>query len=153
MPVFRYSAVDGQGRAQTGMIEAASDVGARQLVRDRGLLPTAVALATERARTDLSKGIVIFKRGVSSKTLAAVTRQLSTLIGSDIRIEEALRIVAAQTEGQPIGTVLTDVRSAILEGRSFAVAFDHGDDFFTALRTWATIPRSSPNSTAPRSPP
>jgi len=122
MPVFRYSAVDGQGRAQTGMIEAASDVGARQLVRDRGLLPTAVALATERARTDLSKGIVLFKRGVSSKTLAAVTRQLSTLIGSDIRIEEALRIVAAQTEGQPIGTVLTDVRSAILEGRSFAVA-------------------------------
>ena len=121
MPVFRYSAVDGQGRAQTGMIEAASDVGARQLVRDRGLLPTAVALAGDTARAK-GAGIALFKRGVSSKTLAAVTRQLSTLIGSDIRIEEALRIVAAQTEGQPIGTVLTDVRSAILEGRSFAVA-------------------------------
>ena len=51
-----------------------------------------------------------------------MTRQLSTLIGSDIRIEEALRIAAQQTEGQPIGVVLTDVRTAILEGRSFAAA-------------------------------
>lgn len=122
MPVFRYQAVDGEGRAHSGVIEAASDVGARQLVRDRGLLPTGVALATERAKTDLSRGIVIFRRGVGSRTLAAVTRQLSTLIGSDIRIEEALRIIARQTEGQPVGAVLIDVRSAILEGRSFASA-------------------------------
>jgi general secretion pathway protein F len=122
MPVFRYSAVDGDGRVHTGTIEAGGDVGARQMVRDRGLLPTKVALASERPKTDLSKGIVIFRRGVSSKTLSAVTRQLSTLIGSDIRIEEALRIVAAQMDGQPVGTVLIDVRSAILEGRSFAAA-------------------------------
>ena len=122
MPVFRYSAVDGDGRVHTGTLEAGGDVGARQMVRDKGLLPTKVALASERPKTDLSKGIVIFRRGVSSKTLSAVTRQLSTLIGSDIRIEEALRIVAAQMDGQPVGTVLIDVRSAILEGRSFAAA-------------------------------
>ena len=122
MPVYAFQAVDADGRPHKGTIEAASDVGARQLVRDRGLLPTGVALAGERRKTDLSKGIVIFQRGISSKTLSAVTRQLSTLIGSDIRIEEALRIAAQQTDGQPIGVVLTDVRSAILEGRSFASA-------------------------------
>ncbi len=122
MPVFAFQAVDAEGKPHKGVIEAASDVGARQLVRDRGLLPTAVALAGERRKTGLSKGIVIFQKGISSKTLSAVTRQLSTLIGSDIRIEEALRIAAQQTEGQPIGVVLTDVRSAILEGRSFAAA-------------------------------
>ncbi len=122
MPVFAWQAVDAEGKPHKGTIEATSDVGARQLVRDRGLLPTSVALASERRTTDLSKGIVIFRPKVSSKTLSAVTRQLSTLIGSDIRIEEALRIAAQQTEGQPIGVVLTDVRSAILEGRSFAAA-------------------------------
>mgnify|MGYP000502666404 CR=1 FL=1 len=122
MPVFAFQAVDAEGKPHKGVIEAASDVGARQLVRDRGLLPTVVILSGERRKTDLSKGIVIFQRGISSRTLSAVTRQLSTLIGSDIRIEEALRIAAQQTEGQPIGMVLTDVRTAILEGRSFASA-------------------------------
>jgi general secretion pathway protein F len=122
MPVYAFQAVDSDGKSHKGTIEAASDVGARQLVRDRGLLPTAVALAGERRRTDLSKGIVLFQRGVSSKTLSAVTRQLSTLIGSDIRIEEALRVAAGQTEGQPVGLVLLDVRAAIMEGRSFASA-------------------------------
>ncbi|MBX9707917.1 MAG: type II secretion system F family protein, partial [Caulobacteraceae bacterium] len=110
-----------EGKPHKGTIEAASDVGARQLVRDRGLLPTGVTLAGDTARTK-GAGITLFRRGVSSKTLAAVTRQLSTLIGSDIRIEEALRIAAQQTEGQPVSGVLTDVRSAILEGRSFASA-------------------------------
>ena len=122
MPVFAFQAVDAEGKPHKGTIEAASDVGARQLVRDRGLLPTSVALASERKKTDLSRGVVIFQPKISSKTLSAITRQLSTLIGSDIRIEEALRIAAQQTEGQPIGVVLTDVRSAILEGRSFAAA-------------------------------
>ena len=121
MPVYAWQAVDAEGKPHKGTIEAASDVGARQLVRDRGLLPTGVTLAGDTARTK-SAGITLFKRGVSSKTLSAVTRQLSTLIGSDIRIEEALRIAAQQTEGQPVSVVLTDVRSSILEGRSFASA-------------------------------
>lgn len=121
MPIYAWQAVDAEGRPHKGVVEAASDVGARQLVRDRGLLPTGVALAGERTRAK-GGGITLFRRGVSSKTLAAVTRQLSTLIGSDIRIEEALRIMAGQTEGQPVSVVLTDVRSAILEGRSFAAA-------------------------------
>ncbi len=130
MPVYRYQAVDGDGRTHKGVLEAASDVGARQMVRDRGLLPTVVATASDRAKTDWSKGVVIFQRGISSKTLSAVTRQLSTLIGSDIRIEEALRIVGQQTEGQPVGTVLVDVRSAILEGRSFAAALGRHPKIF-----------------------
>lgn len=121
MPVFRYQAVDTAGRAQNGVIEAASDVGARQMVRDRGLLPTAVSLASgPLGRT--TAGFTLLRRGVGSKALAALTRQLSTLIGSDIRIEEALRIVAQQNEGHAAGPVLIDVRSAILEGRSFASA-------------------------------
>ena len=121
MPVYAFQAVDAEGKPHRGTIEAASDVGARQMVRDRGLLPTGVTLAGDTTRAK-GGGIVLFKRGVSSKTLSAVTRQLSTLIGSDIRIEEALRIAAQQTEGQPVAFVLTDVRSAILEGRSFAAA-------------------------------
>ena len=51
-----------------------------------------------------------------------MTRQLSTMIGSGIRIEEALRILAGQNAKRPEGPVLLNVRGAIMEGRSFAAA-------------------------------
>lgn len=133
MPVYRFQAVDPTGRTHKGSLEAASDTGARQLIRDRGLLPTAV---TEAMQREAGRGFSLrLRRGVSAKTLATVTRQLSTLIGSDIRIEEAVRICAQQTEGQPIGAVLMDVRSAILEGRSFAAALARHPRIFPEFYT------------------
>jgi hypothetical protein len=44
------------------------------------------------------------------------------MIGSGIRIEQALRIIGDQNAKRPEGSVLLNVRGAILEGRSFAVA-------------------------------
>jgi CDP-diacylglycerol--glycerol-3-phosphate 3-phosphatidyltransferase len=41
--------------------------------------------------------------------------ELSTMIGSDIRIEEAVRVVGQETAGQPIGPVLLDVAAAITD--------------------------------------
>ena len=59
-----------------------------------------------------------------------MTRQLSTLIGSDVRIEEALRLVSQQSAGTAAAPVLLDVRSAILDGRSFASALGEHPDLF-----------------------
>jgi general secretion pathway protein F len=62
------------------------------------------------------------RRGISARQLATVTRQIATLVGSDIAIEEALRLVATQSEQPAVSSLLLDVRGAILDGRSFAAA-------------------------------
>lgn len=129
MPRWRYQAVDAAGRAVTGTIEASGAVAARALVRDMGLLPTGVQEQAGVAPGGRSLASLLAPR-VSSRSLAAATRQLSTMIGSDIRIDEAVRVVGQETAGQPIGPVLLDVAAAITEGRSFAAALDRHPKIF-----------------------
>lgn len=125
MPAFNFRAVDPTGKPHRGVVEAANAPGARKALRDRNLIPVSVHLSSEKApgagrgEVDLTR---LFAPRVGARALAAMTRQLSTMIGSGIRIEEALRILAAQNAKRPEGPVLVNVRGAIMEGRSFAAA-------------------------------
>ena len=125
MALYAYQAVDASGRAMSGTVEAGSDVAARGMVRDLGLLPTSV---TAQARAGDKGGarpaMGLFRRRVSAKSLAAATRQLSTMISSDIRIEEAIRVVGQEHATQAIGPVLMDVAAAIVEGHSLTAALE-----------------------------
>lgn len=130
MPSWRYQAVDASGRASNGVVEATSEVAARGLVRDLGLLPTQVRPQARPGAKPAGFSLSGPGRRVSARGLAAATRQLSTMIGSDIRIEEAVRLVGQEHENQPIGPILMDVASAIVEGQSFATALERHPKVF-----------------------
>lgn len=121
MPAFAYRAVDPRGAAKQGVIEASSASAARQLLRDRELLPTQVEATTVK---DLSPGIGarLFRRKIGARALSTVTRQISTLVTSDVNVEQALKLVADQADGAALRSLLLDVRGAILDGYSFAAA-------------------------------
>ncbi|MEN3749794.1 type II secretion system F family protein [Sphingomonas sp. HF-S3] len=122
MPAFAYKAADRTGAAKKGIIEASSPAAARAMLREQALLPLSVEPAGER-RASLGRiSLPSFNRGMNARALATVTRQISTLVGSDISIEEALRLVGAQSEQPQVSSVLLGVRGAILDGRSFASA-------------------------------
>lgn len=124
MAAFAYRAVDGAGASRRGVVEAASPAAARRLLRERALLPVEVAEASARRRA-IALSLDRRER-ISARSLATVTRQVSTLVGSDVNIEEGLRIVAAQADTPAIAALMTKVRGAILDGRGFAAALaDH----------------------------
>lgn len=123
MPAFAYRAADRQGATSRGILEAASPAAARAALRERELLPLAVVPAADRGPA--LGGVRLPRLGtrkVSSRQLATLTRQIATLVGSDIPVEEALRLVAQQAEAPAVSAVLLEVRGAILDGRSFAHA-------------------------------
>lgn len=123
MPAYAYRAADRSGAAKKGIIEASSPAAARALLRGQGLLPLSVEVAAEKGASLGSIQLPRLRRaGLSPKALATVTRQIATLVGSDIAIEESLRLVATQSEQAPVSSLLLDVRAAILDGRSFAAA-------------------------------
>ncbi len=117
MPGFRYQATDTRGKVQAGVLEAATASAARVAIRERGL--ALISLNAEAGRTER----------LSLRNLTLVTRQLSTLTGSGLRIEEALLTIA---KGQPpkVAAVIQDIRTALTEGRTLADALgDHPDSF------------------------
>lgn len=125
MPGFRFQATDPRGKVQSGVTEAASAAAARLTIRDRGL--TLVALQPERAQTARGAALPL-------RSLTLVTRQLSTLIRSGLRIDEALKTIA---EGQPpkVAAVLVQIRAALTEGRSLTEALgDHPASFSEYFR-------------------
>jgi general secretion pathway protein F len=122
MAAFTYRAVDRSGKRLSGVLEAPSAVTARQDLRARGLLP--VEVAASRAGRPAAGGWPLHARlrpTVAARDLTLVTRQLATLIGSGVRIEDALRTVAQQSAPR-VAAVLLNVRAAVLDGRSFGQA-------------------------------
>lgn len=124
MTAFAYQAVDPAGKSRKGVIEASSPAAARQLLRAQHLLPLEVRTAsTERDRADSGIAARLPRRNrLGTKALATLTRQLSTLIGSNVAIEEALRLAAMQAETPAAKALLLAVRGAVMEGRGFAEA-------------------------------
>ncbi|MCQ5134468.1 type II secretion system F family protein, partial [Coprococcus eutactus] len=65
--------------------------------------------------------------------LALLTRQLSTLVHAGLPLEEALLAVAAQTDKRKVGSLLSAVRSRVMEGHSLATALSAFPRAFPAL--------------------
>lgn len=121
MPAFAYRAVDPGGAAKHGVLEASSAAAARQMLRDRELLPTSVEAASGRTAVS-GFGPHLWRRRISARSLARVTRQISTLVTSQVNIEQALKLVAEQAENATLRSLLLDVRGEILDGYGFAAA-------------------------------
>jgi general secretion pathway protein F len=118
MAAFAYSAVDAEGRPSRGILDAASAPAARQLLRARALLPVSVEPTAPGAA---GSG----RREIGPRALGVATRQLATLIGAGVPVEDALRTVADQGGGggaRRTTTLLLNLRAAVLDGRSLASA-------------------------------
>ena len=116
MAAFTYRAMDRSGRSETGVLEAASAAAARQDLRARGLFPVQVS-ATRDAPQAANRGWAL-RSSVSARDLTVLTRQIATLIGSGVRIDEALQIAAGQANPR-VAPVLLEMRAAVRDGQSF----------------------------------
>ena len=131
MAAFEYTALNQKGRQQRGVLEADSARHARQLLRERDLVPTKVD-SSNHERPGHRAGFD-FTAGLSSFDRVLFIRQLATLVGSSMPIEEALKAVAEQTEKQRVATLIMAVRSKVLEGFTLAASLREHPKSFNAL--------------------
>jgi general secretion pathway protein F len=118
---FEYIALSDRGRETRGVLEADSGRQARQILRDRGLAPLSVEVTHERSSS--TREFNWFKPSLSVAERALVTRQLATLIGAGLPIEEALLAVSRQTDSLRTQKMLSAIRSRVMEGYSLANSF------------------------------
>ncbi len=133
MAAFEYVALDGRGKRQKGVLEADNVRQIRQLLRDRGLAPLDVHVAAQSARRAGRKPLFSLAQGLAGMDRVLITRQLATLIGAGLPVEEALNAVARQSEKQPVAALVMGVRSRVLEGRSLAASLADFPASFNAL--------------------
>jgi len=114
---FDYVAVDDGGRKKKGVLEGDSARQIRANLREKGWFPLEVEPAREK-----NSAALFASRGpaITVSELALITRQLSTLVGSGMPLEECLRAVADQSEKAKIRSMILAVRGKVLEGHSLA---------------------------------
>ena len=133
MAAFEYTALDARGKRLKGVLEADNVRQIRQLLRDQGLFPLGVDAAAQSGQPSGRHSVLSFARGLGGLDRVLVTRQLATLIGAGLPVEEALNAVARQSEKQRVVALVMGVRSRVLEGRSLASSLGDFPASFNAL--------------------
>lgn len=130
MAAFEYIALNEKGKQIKGVLEGDSARQIRQQLRDKGYFPVDVNLTRSK-----SKSGSLFKRGVglSLANLSLLTRQLATLIGAGLPIDEALKALAEQTGKQKIQGMILAIRAKVLEGYTLAKALAEYPSAFPRL--------------------
>lgn len=85
-----------------------------------------VAVTDESAATQVtapeSKPATARRGRIKTGELAIITRQFATLLSAGLTVEESLSSLVQQAEGHQVKSVLSGVRSQVVEGRSLAEA-------------------------------
>ncbi len=132
MGAYEYKALDERGREQKGVLEGDTSRQIRQQLKDKGLIPIEIDAVREGSKKE-QKQSFSFSRGVSATDLAIITRQLSTLIGAALPVEETLQTVAKQSDKQFHKSMLLAIRSKVMEGYTLAEGFAEFPNVFNEL--------------------
>ena len=124
MPQFIYAGLDSKGKTRKGHIDASSRQAAVHQLRSEGITPYEIASAPDRIETELPfwKRKIEWRRGVSRAEVAAMARQLATLLKAGLPLDRALYAICSGGGNTPISRVTASLRDAILAGKDFAQA-------------------------------
>lgn len=127
--LFHYQALDVRGKKNRGVIEADSPRHARQLLREQRLIP----FKLEQGNLYQNNRYFFWKRKLNNVDLALLTRQLSTLIGASLPLEEVLDAIAKQSKKTRQRILVAAIRTKVLEGYSLSAAMEVFPETFERL--------------------
>ena len=129
MPSFKYECINKDGTATTGSLHAPDKAEAMRLIRDRGLTPINVELATSTRTSSLlsrRKDRPTIKRA----ELANFVRELATALEAGLPLMQAMRTVREQARGPAMPVIMDFLIERIEAGTPlFSAAKEYGDPF------------------------
>lgn len=136
MPIFEYKAIDGENKVKKGIIDADTTRDARLKLKKERLFVTDI----KEAKGKRTGGIRI--RGVTgvetpnklrTEQVAAVTRQMASLLQAGIPLAEALRMIIEQAPDKKIESAFRDIRERVTQGVPFGDAVLQHPGYFSDL--------------------
>jgi general secretion pathway protein F len=132
MPMYEYTALDGEGHKQKGIVDAASSTAARQKLREMDVYP--VDIREVLSREDQSDSRVGFSMSLTKKVrmseVATMTRQLATLLNAGLPLVPAIAVLMNQTHNPQLKVALSRIRDEVNEGSSFTASLSRFPQIF-----------------------
>jgi type IV pilus assembly protein PilC len=117
MSTWAYSAINAQGIESRGEIEAPDATSAREQLRSRGLMASALQQTGASATTtEKSASAGAFAKKIKPKSLQIFSRQFATMIEAGISVVGALVVLEDQTEDKALADVIEQIRIDVESG-------------------------------------
>lgn len=128
MPVFQYKAVTPAGEVLEGAMDASSQNGVIERLRDMGYTPLraveAGAVEASAAITRRGAAPSFFRRAVTQDEVGVLTREIATLLNAGLPLDRSLEILVGLAENERVADVLRKVRNEVRGGTALSKALD-----------------------------
>jgi len=131
--VFRYEAVDAQGKLKRGLADAESARQVRDRLRAEGLFPTAIDAEGADPGTTLGRASSVERLRLPAAQVALSTRQLATLVRSGRPLAQALSAVAEQADDARAAKLFAEARTLVAAGEPLSGALSRWPRTFSDL--------------------
>ena len=125
--VFTWEGKTRQGSVQKGELAANSKEEVFALLRKQNILPINVSAKPKEMKLRFGAP------KVTDKDIVILTRQLATMIDAGLPLVQCLDILGSQTENESLAKVVTQVRSDVESGSTFADALKKHPKIFDNL--------------------
>lgn len=118
---FKYEALDGSGKAQAGIVNAATQDAAIVALQRRGFTITSISGSGQGGLMATLNNFTFFG-GVKSRDLVLLSRQIATLFEAQVSALRIFRLLAEQAEKPFLRVVLTEIGDDLQSGNSISKA-------------------------------
>jgi len=136
VPIFEYKAIDAENKVKRGIIDADTTRDARLKLKKERLFVTDIREAKARRRGPIRiRGVtgVETPNKLRTEQVAAVTRQMASLLQAGIPLAEALRMIIEQAPDKRIESAFREIREKVTQGMPFGDAVLQHPAYFTDL--------------------
>ncbi len=129
MPIFKYSAIDQEGKRIKGEVEAINVEVAISSVQKKGFTIASID-SDEEQKKGLFREIKIFQR-VSNKDVVILSRQIATLFEAQVSALRVFKLIANETQNPALREVMQEVATDLQGGTAISGALDKHPKVFS----------------------
>ena len=133
MSIYRYEAINEQGKTVAGRIQANSLDQANEMLTSRGLAPLGLGADADSAAAGGGRFARMFQKKVTPEDLILFTKQLSTMMRAGIPVLRVMDILESQTETPRVKEICRAVAEDIRAGSNLQRALARHPDVFSTL--------------------
>ena len=116
---FEYRALDRDGVARSGVLQAEDEAAAARALLQQGLTPITLRGASQAAR---ASGAGRAGASIGAADRIGLVQELATLLGAGVSLAEALPSIADAYASQPAGPALAGIERAVRGGEPLSAA-------------------------------
>ena len=127
MAQFNYKAIDKNGKAKKGTVDASDREKAQEKLKSEGLSVTELNDAGE------SRGSVTLKKKVKARVLSILCKQMVSILNAGVTVITALDMLAEQMDNKVLRNALVESKMHVEKGGSLSDSFRLNPDVFPPI--------------------